>query len=266
MRRPPASRFDESMTHSRPQELTETDVLVDAADQASRWKTGRLWRNGSQMRVRRIGTVATAIVILFSLCGCGSESSGADSQPPSKTPSPGRTDGPTAVPRGAERDPFHIGDAAWPVDLEGAAALYDDMPAKFKTRPVERMPMVKGAAGVAYGPGDVGPMAWSMEADKSVPDAQTALAVMFGMTMSCDKTTYQGTATPDRGGFGPAFGSGENTDPWWFACQVDGMEGSPKFRAFAVGWTSGDLGWLTVTPDQHTSHELLKVLAARTDG
>ena len=187
MRRPLASRFDESMTHSRPQELTETDVLVDAADQASRWTTGRLWRNGSQMRVRRIGSVATAIVILFSLCGCGSESSGADSQPPSKTPSPGRTDGPTAVPRGAERDPFHIGDAAWPVDLEGAAALYDDMPAKFKTRPVERMPMVKGAAGVAYGPGDVGPMAWSMEADKSVPDAQTALAVMFGMTMSCDK-------------------------------------------------------------------------------
>jgi hypothetical protein len=151
--------------------------------------------------------------------------------------------------------------------MSGAAALYDRMPAKFKTRPVERMPKIKRMAGVAYGQQADGSMAWSMEAGKSVPDAQTALAMMFGMTMSCDKSTYQGTAIPDRRwGFGPGYGSGKHADPWWFACQVDGMEGRPKARAFAVGWTSGDLGWLMVTPDERTSHELMEVLAARADG
>ena len=218
------------------------------------------------MRFSHIGSATTAVVILFALCGCGNASPVADSQPPSRTPSPGTADSPASVPTGAKHDPFHIGAAAWPVDLEGAAALYDDMPAKFKARPVERLRMGGGATGVAYGPGDAGPIAWSMEAGTDVPDAQSALAVMFGMTMSCDKTTYTGTATPDRRGFGPGFGSGKNTDPWWFACRVDGLEGSPNFRAFAVGWTSGELGWLTVTPDKRTSHELLEVLAARTDG
>jgi len=41
-------------------------------------------------------------------------------------------------------------------------------------------------------------MAWSMEPDKTIPDARAALAVMFGMTMSCDKSTYRGTATRER--------------------------------------------------------------------
>jgi len=48
------------------------------------------------------------------------------------------------------------------------------------------------------GPGDAGVMAWSMEPDKTIPDARAALAVMFGMTMSCDKSTYRGTATRER--------------------------------------------------------------------
>ena len=263
MRRPPASRFDESMTHSRPQDSLR---LTCSSTPQTKPVAGRRAVFGG----------------MIPKCECAASGSrhrhrhpvlavrlrqrklGADSQPPSKTPSPGRTDGPTAVPRGANATQFHIGDAAWPVDLEGAAALYDDMPAKFKTRPVERMPMVGGrrrgvrprrcwSHGLVHGSGQVP----SGRPECSGRD--------FGMTMSCDKTTYQGTATPDRGGFGPAFGSRKSTDPWWFACQVTGWR-DPRNPRLAVGWTSGDLGWLTITPDRPTSRELLEVLAAPTHG
>jgi hypothetical protein len=47
---------------------------------------------------------------------------------------------------------------------------------------------------------------------------------------------------------------------------VDGAEGAPNFRAYAVGWTSGDLGWLTVTPDERTSRHLLAVMVDRARG
>ena len=138
------------------------------------------------------------------------------------------------------------------------------MPAEFQTWPVKHPRYFGSSTGVTYGPASNGASAWSMEADKTVPDAQAALAMMFGMTMACDKTTYRGTAEPERGGLMPGFGSGDDIEPWWFSCQVTGAEGSPNYSAFAVGWTSGDLGWLVVVPDEDSSRDLLDVMITRT--
>lgn len=210
-----------------------------------------------------IGVVITAIVVL-ALGGCGSTDRAPEAGAPSSsgTPSPSGDSPETNAP-----DPYRIAAADWPVDLDGATDFYDQMPARFHGLPAKRPGGEFGSsAGVLYGPVNTGVSAYSMEADAEVPDAKAVLAAMFGIGMVCDKATYRGSAEPMRGGLIPGFGSGEEVDPWWFACEVDGAEGAPNFRAYAVGWTSGDLGWLTVTPDERISRELLAVMVDRAGG
>jgi hypothetical protein len=216
-----------------------------------------------KMRARHLGFAATAAVTVLAICGCGTSSnsrSDANPQRPSSPPVSSTSSGPPSVHRAAEQDTFHIRAAAWPTDLGSAAALYKHLPATFNTWRAQHPRFAHGTTGVVYdGPRGTGAIAWSLKAGKHVPDARAALAATFGMGRGCDKSTYRGSATPDRGGRGPGYGIGEDIDPWWFACHL-----TDRAHNFAVGWTSGDLAWLVVTPDEHTSGELVKTLAART--
>ena len=211
--------------------------------------------------VRTSIRVATTALILLTLGACGEDRAlNAATPPSSETPSPSDTAGRRTASQDAANDPYNIAAGEWAVDNDGATEFYDDMPATFQGWKVKYPHYYGPSTGVEYGPVNTGITAWSMAADKTVPDAKAALAVMFGMGMACDKATYRGTAEPERGRLVPSFGSDAKVDPWWFACEVAGAEGAPNYRAYAVGWTSGDLGWLTVTPDAQTSRELLKVM------
>lgn len=207
---------------------------------------------------------AAAALILLTLGACGEDrATNAATPSSSETPSPSDTAGSGTASPGGANDPYNIEAGEWAVDLGSATEFYDDMPATFQGWKVRHPHYYGSSTGVEYGPVNTGITAWSMAADKSVPDAKAALAVMFGMGMACDKATYRGTAEPERGGLIPGFGTDAKVDPWWFACEVAGAEGAPNFRGYAVGWASGDLGWLTVTPDQRTSRELLEVMVER---
>jgi predicted small lipoprotein YifL len=207
---------------------------------------------------------ATAVLILLTLAACGEDRApNAATSSSSKKTSPGDSAERRIASQGGASDPFNIAAGEWAVDLDGATEFYDDMPATFQGWKVKRPHYYGSSTGVDYGPMNAGVTAWSMAADKSVPDAKAVLAVMFGMGMACDKATYRGTAEPERGGLVPGFGSDAKVDSWWFACEVAGAEGAPNYRAYAVGWTSGNLGWLTVTPDEQTSRDLLEVMVER---
>ena len=214
--------------------------------------------------MRSIIRVSLTTVAVLALGGCGA----ADRTPEAGTES--SSGEPSAGPSNQTNvpDPYRLAAADWAVDLDGAAEFYDQMPATFQGVPVRRPggEAGSGAAGVAYGPVNTGVTAYSMATDEEMPDAKAVLATMFGIGMVCDKATYRGTAEPLRGGLIPGFGSDEEVDPWWFACEVDEAEGAPNVRAYAVGWTSGDLGWLTVTPDERISRELLAVMVERAGG
>ena len=180
--------------------------------------------------------------------------------PESPSPAPSDDVSPSSKPhKGGGEDPYQIAEADWPVDLTGATALYERMPGEFHGQRAEADDWADGAAGVSYGAAG----AWSMGAD-GMPDSRAALAVMFGMQMACDKATYQGTATPTRGGLLPGYGSGKNIDPWWFSCQAEGPDQGPENRSFVIGWAAGDVGWLIDTPDEATSRELLDLMVTQT--
>lgn len=213
------------------------------------------------MRARRLGVA----VLCLALVGCGQASGPED---------PDAADGPT-TPRASEgqspsspdtaeaRDTFGVTEADWPDDLEGAKAMFERMPTTLVGADRSLPQFFRGAAGVTYGRGNDAPVAWVMEADKEMRDPTVALAVMFGMTMSCEKDSYRGTAPrSDHGSVPDADRSGQY-DPdggWWFACTIAGAEGAPKFTGQAVGWASGELGWLTTTPDRTTSRALLQAM------
>lgn len=161
------------------------------------------------------------------------------------------------------RDPYGVAEADWPDNLEDAKALFERMPKTLAGEDRKLPRFFGGAAGVTYGRGNDAPVAWVMEAGKQVPDATAALSVMFGMTMACMKDSYEGTAPRSDYGSVPDSDRSGEYDPdggWWFACTIDGAEGAPNFTGQAVGWASGDLGWLTITPDRATSRALLEAL------
>ena len=214
--------------------------------------------------MRSIIRIAMTAVAMLALGGCGAADRASEAGVPSSSGTPSTSD---ASPEADVPDPYNIAAVDWAVDLDGATEFYDQMPASFQGRPARHSGGWAGSsAGVIYGSVNTGVTAYSMETDKEVPDAKAVLATMFGIGMVCEKATYRGTAEPMRGGLIPGFGSGEDVDPWWFACEVDGAEGAPNFRVYAVGWTSGDLGWLTVTPDERTSRHLLAVMVDRARG
>ncbi len=104
-------------------------------------------------------------------------------------------------------------------------------------------------------------------ADEEVKDARNVLAAMFGLLFGCEKGSYVGTAPQLRGEgeqAGPTLVQGGspnvNDELWWFACPVAGAEGDPTFRGFAIGWASGDIAWLTISPDKTVARRLIAAL------
>lgn len=160
--------------------------------------------------------------------------------------------------------PFGIEKVGWPGDLEGAKALFDRMPATLNGATLRRHRSFGDSAGVSYGPqGNSTPTAWVMEADRDLPDAPAVLSVMFGLGLACKEGTYRGTAPQSRWSRGPDFdrdGDYPTDDLWWFSCTIDGAEGAPNFTGHALGWASGDLGWLVTTPDRATTRAMARAL------
>lgn len=210
--------------------------------------------------IRQAGPVALALA-LFLLVSCGDSGAGAEEDSASESsdtqePTPSTVDTAAA---------FGVEEVEWPEDLAGAQALFDRMPERLLGDELRRPKYFGGSAGVSYGPlrGNATPSAWVMQTDDEIPDATAALSVMFGMTLACDKDTYRGTAPQGPYGGGPdADRSGDYPGPqlWWFSCTIDGAEGAPKFTGHALGWASGDLGWLVTTGDRDTTEALAKAL------
>ena len=134
-------------------------------------------------------------------------------------------------------------------------ALFDEMPARLAGMPVKRPHFGGGPyAGVSYGPGNTGILAWIRGTDKQMRDPKTNLAVVFGMQSACKKGIYIGTATQSQEGtpdIGRKGASGPKDGLWWFSCT---FEGEPaRYTGRAIGWVSGDLAWLVTSPDKNTS-------------
>jgi hypothetical protein len=84
------------------------------------------------------------------------------------------------------------------------------------------------------------------------------------MGFACKKGTYVGTAPQSRFGGGPDFGQRGTFDPdkgvWWFSCTIDGAEGDPRFTGHALGWVSGELGYLITSPDKRTARGVVQAM------
>ncbi len=152
----------------------------------------------------------------------------------------------------------------WPQDVEGARALFKRMPEQLAGMRLRRPQFYGNSTGVEYHTGGKSASAWVMGTDKSVKDPKTALSVMFGLGLACEKGTYAGTAIPMTGGYGPGIPTGDAPTPaeglWWFSCTVDAAEGDPEFTGQAVGWVSGDIAWLTVSTDERIAQSLIEAL------
>ncbi|MDQ3890118.1 MAG: hypothetical protein M3312_06150 [Actinomycetota bacterium] len=155
----------------------------------------------------------------------------------------------------------------WPEDVEGARALFKRMPAQLAGMREERLEGVENLPGVEYRGGGDSALALASGTDNEIKDARIVLAAMFGLQFGCEKGTYAGTApqmTEGGGQAGPGFTTGQADDRderlWWFSCTVAGAEGDPKFTGHAVGWVSGDVGWLTVSSNERIAQSLIDAL------
>lgn len=235
-----------------------------------RGATSRRWPRRSKPGM----VIAAAVMpVLMSGCGQGSEgvsrSADASARPSTDNQSdePKISDSPTQTAPGASADESMGVDAVqWPGDLANAKKLFARMPNELAGMPGRQPKFYGPSAGIVYGPMQDGAMAWVMGTDKQVKDPTSVLAVMFGLGLACKKGTYAGTAPPSRWGGGPDMDREHQYDPgkgaWWFSCTIDGAEGDPQYTGHAVGWVSGDLGWLTTSPDKKTARALTKALIA----
>jgi hypothetical protein len=153
----------------------------------------------------------------------------------------------------------------WPGNLRDAEALLDRMPDQLAGVPGKQWRANGTSAGVAYGATDERATAWVMSTNKAKTPEST-LGVMFGPGVACEKDTFVGTVPELPYGGGPALemDSSAAEGPRWYACTIEigGAEGDAKRNAHAVGWVSGDLGWMTTTPDERTSAALIDALIA----
>lgn len=158
----------------------------------------------------------------------------------------------------------------WPTTIAAAKPLFKRMPDRIAGWPARRPDFFGPTAGVVYGPGDRGATAYAMSTDKQVKDPTAVLAFMFGMGLACKKGSYAGTAPSSQYGGGPDIDRHNTFDPnkraWWFSCTIDGAEGDPKFTGHALGWVSGDLGWLVTTPKPRITRAVAAALIATREG
>jgi hypothetical protein len=205
--------------------------------------------------------------VLLASTGCASANQGRSSDSAgnpassSNSASPSVSSTPTA--QGAA-GALGIDVVNWPGRLQGAKQLFRRMP--------DRLLGVRGrhpgfygpSAGVVYGREDNGVTAYVMGTDRQVKDPKAVLSFMFGMGFACKKGTYLGTAPQSRYGGGPDFDQPRSLKPsagvWWFSCAIDGVEGDPESTGYALGWVSGDLGYLTATPNKAAAHALIQEL------
>ena len=216
---------------------------------------------------------AAVMPILIAGCGQGSEtaapSAGSSARPPSDSQSanPRVSESPTQTAAGAAADEsMGVTAVQWPGDLASAERLFARMPSEVAGM-AGRQPRSYGpSAAIVYGSMRNGATAWVMGTDKELKEPTGVLAVMFGLGLACKEGTYAGTAPPSRWGGGPDIDRKHAYDPdkgaWWFSCTIDGAEGDPQHTGHAVGWVSGDLGWLTTSPDKETARALTTALIA----
>ena len=104
--------------------------------------------------IRVVGTVVATLLAL-SACGVVDDTrtdNGTGEAGSPRSPSTTHSSGSSVSPKsqGHGEDPFNLTAGDWPLDMRGADALYDKMPAKFKTWPVEQIRSQPGTAGVFY--------------------------------------------------------------------------------------------------------------------
>jgi hypothetical protein len=220
-------------------------------------------RGGHTRRLRSRHLLACALSI--GLVACGQTDSGdSTSAAPSATPSQTRSADAGGTSTSVEA--MGIDTVEWPGTLPDAEALFNRMPDQLAGVPVKRWRAGGRSTGVAYGPAQDGATAWVMSTTKATKTPERTLAVMFGPGVACEKGTYSGTVPQAPYGGGPA-PEMDNTAAGvlpWYACTIEigAAEGDSTRRAHAVGWVSGDLGWLTTSPDEQTAESLIKALVA----
>ena len=207
------------------------------------------------------------VLLVLALVGCGTNSAGdadagAGDNVSSQSSPTGSSMGDTHEPSRGDPIALGIDTVEWPGDLKGAQAVFDQMPEEVAGLPAKPTGRFYGpAAGVHYGPSSTGLTAWVMGTDKQIRDPRVALGVMFGMGLVCVKGTDIGTAPLSRWGtpeIDSPRGSESEGGLWWFACDFESE--SDAYKGHAIGWVSGDLGWLVTTTDQDTTRAAVSAL------
>ena len=203
-------------------------------------------RQRSRIGSRSRGLIVAGLLVI-SLAACGTGDSGSEDAE--------QDAGTSAAP--SDEAAMGIDTVDWPEDLKGARALFARMPEELAGMRMNRAALEEDAAGVSYGgPGAKSTFAAALPPDGEVEDPRDNLAAMFGLGLGCEKG-YAGTA-PDRGG-GPALGQGNRVEGlWWFSCGAAVDEDGNRHHA--IGWVSGDLAWLAVSPDERTSQALIDAM------
>jgi hypothetical protein len=226
--------------------------------------TTRPWPYGHRVRsIRSRHLLACALTLV--LVGCGQTDDGDSTSAERAATSPQTSSTDTSDARSSD-EAMGIDAVAWPSTLQDAEALFDRMPDQLAGVPVKRWKAGGTATGIAYGPAQDGATAWVMSTTKATKTPERTLAVMFGPGVACEKGTYSGTVPEAPYGGGPALEvdgmAGEGVP--WYACTIatGGAEGDSRRTAHAVGWVSGELGWLTTSPDERTADSLIQALIA----
>jgi hypothetical protein len=131
--------------------------------------------------------------------------------------------------------PYGIENAAWPQTMKTAGPLFARLPA-IDNKMLNVLPAQKGM------------------------DASMMLAFMFGMNYGCARGSFAGTAVAIEGSHPVRPPAGSKVR--WFTCQVNGAEGDPGFRGYAVGWASGDIAWLVVGASRPRVEALVHTIVA----
>lgn len=225
--------------------------------------TARPWTRRHTARLMRPVPVL-ACALTMALAGCAQTDGDATSAAESASSTQTRS-APAGDAR-ASAEAMGIDAVEWPSNLQDAGALFSRMPDRLDGAPAKRWESGGTSAGIAYGPAQDRATAWVMSPTKATKTPERTLAAMFGPGVACEKGTYSGTVPAAPYGGGPALemDTAERGGLPWYACTIatGGAEGDLERTAHAVGWVSGDLGWLTTSPDEGTAGSLIKALIA----
>lgn len=205
-----------------------------------------------------------ACALTLVLAGCGQTDGDSTSAAASATSTQTRSAPAGDATAGAEA--MGIDAVQWPSNLQDAGALFSRMPDQLDGAPAKRWESGGMSTGIAYGSAQDRATAWVMSPTKATKTPERTLAAMFGPGVACEKGTYSGTVPAAPYGGGPALemDTAERDGLPWYACRIatGGAEGDAERTAHAVGWVSGDLGWLTTSPDERTANALIEALIA----